>query len=129
VYVGGEIEWPTYGMILDYTEGVTVTYDPTRISYDTLLEFYLSHHDWKRSCDNHRQYMAGVWWHDEDQRLAIEQKIKALFEDSGETVASFSGPLDIARIYRAEEYHQQYFTKSTFSSLPSFLGNQPLSKY
>jgi peptide methionine sulfoxide reductase MsrA len=123
--VGGEIEWPTYSMILDYTEGVTVTFDQSRITYDDLLDFYFAHHDWKNSCSNYRQYMAGVWWHNRSQQLAVEQKIGSLENETGSKVVSFNGPLNIDRIYRAEEYHQQYYDKSTFgTSLPSLLGNQ-----
>ena len=93
---------------MDYTEGVTVSFDPSRVSFEDLLDFYFGSHDWRRSCDNHRQYMAGIWWHDEDQRVAVQLKIAGLESDTGATVASFNGPLNFSRLYRAEEYHQHY---------------------
>ena len=41
VYVGGKAPWPTYECIHDYTEGVTVVFDPDVLSIEELLEIFL----------------------------------------------------------------------------------------
>ena len=62
VYVGGQKEWPTYQAILDYTEGVTVLFDPDVIAFEDLFNVFLSKTSLTQ-CSTSRQYMSGVWWH------------------------------------------------------------------
>jgi len=109
VYVGGESEWPTYQSIGDQTEGVTVTFDKTQTSFEELLDFFYKRHNPHSACGYGRQYMSGVWWHNKDQELAVEGKVKQLEEASGQTVKTYCGP--VTPLYRAEEYHQQYYAK------------------
>jgi len=110
VYVGGKKEWPTYRSIGDHTEGVMVTYDMQCTSFDELLDYYYAEHDpFGRSWG--RQYMDGVWWHNEEQRAAIALKVAAIEAAAvpGSKVRSWAAQL--TPMYRAEEYHQQYFAK------------------
>ena len=62
MYVGGQKEWPTYQAILDYTEGVTVLFDPDVIAFEDLFNVFLSKTSLTQ-CSTSRQYMSGVWWH------------------------------------------------------------------
>ena len=108
-YVGGKSEYPTYSAIADFTEGVTVCYDSKVTSYERLLEYYFSAHNPYSPCSAKQQYNSGVWWHTDAQRLLVEEKVKALEAQSGRTVLSRREPL--TRVYRAEEYHQNFYKK------------------
>lgn len=72
VYVGGNKDWPTYRRMKDYTEGVTVTFVPQKISYEQLVQFYYESHSWRTPCSKNRQYNAGVWWHSPEQKKTVE---------------------------------------------------------
>jgi len=112
VYVGGTTENPTYNDISDYTEGVTVTFNPTVISYEKLLAFFFTEHNPFSACSSSRQYMSGVWWHNPGQQAAIEKFAVDLEAKNKRKVTTYRAPLD--KLYRAEEYHQQYYAKHSF---------------
>jgi len=112
VYVGGVKEWPNYEDIGDHTEGVTVTYDPTMVSYGKLLEFFFGQHNPWTACSSYKQYMSGVWYHNEAQKTAVEAYVADLESKNKRKVGTHRSPL--TKLYRAEEYHQQYYSKNRF---------------
>ena len=101
VYVGGTDLYPTYRAVGDYTEGVTVVYDPSATTYRACLDhFFAKHNPFKNIYVNgERQYTYGVWYHDEKQRIEIEQKVCELENASGQTLTTVVEPLneDISR--------------------------------
>jgi len=108
VYVGGKKEWPTYQSIGDHTEGVMVTFNKDKVSYHELLRFTFSHIDPLASCYG-RQYMSGVWWHNEEQKLILDQEVSDHEESKGRKSKLHREA--VTPMYRAEEYHQNYFGK------------------
>jgi peptide-methionine (S)-S-oxide reductase len=58
------------------------------------------------------QYRSAVFWHDESQRAATEQKISELNESGKwpDPIVTQVAPADT--FWRAEEYHQRYFEKN-----------------
>ena len=120
-YSGGAEENPTYKQVLTGTTGhkevVQITYDPSKVKYEELLE-----HFWKQIdptdaggqfSDRGSQYETAIFYHDEDQRIKAE-KSKADLEKSG----NFQKPivtkiLPFASFHKAEEYHQDYSKKRT----------------
>ena len=107
-YAGGEKLDPNYHDLGDQTETVQVDYDPKKISYSQLLDFFWEAHDpgsrvWSR------QYMNAVFYHNETQRQLAEQSKAALEKKSGRTVRSKILPVNT--FYMAEEYHQKYMLK------------------
>jgi len=73
-YTGGTAKDPTYYNLGDHIETVQVDYDPTRVSYQELLEVFWDSHDpaqqpWSR------QYLSMVFYNnDEQKRLALESR-------------------------------------------------------
>jgi len=125
-YIGGTTENPTYKMVCSdrtgHAEAVEVTFDPDRISYSQLLDTFWKIHDPtqlnRQGPDVGTQYRSVIFYHSpEQQQAALNSKAK--LEASGK----FSKPI-VTRIvpagdfYRAEEYHQQYFTKHGFVCSP-----------
>eukprot|EP00656_Telonema_subtile_P004803 TRINITY_DN12196_c0_g1_i7.p1 TRINITY_DN12196_c0_g1~~TRINITY_DN12196_c0_g1_i7.p1 ORF type:complete len:141 (+),score=23.19 TRINITY_DN12196_c0_g1_i7:461-883(+) len=109
VYVGGERPYPTYRSIADYTEGVTVLFDPKVTTFRECLDFFFESHSPFRSCGG-GQYASGVWWHDEEQRIEIEKKVSELeAANPGQKVGTIHTGL--TKVYRAEEYHQKFYSK------------------
>jgi len=104
-YAGGTKKNPTYHNLGDHTETIEVDYDPTLISYEQLLEvFWRSHDPTQRSWS--RQYMAAVFYHNEDQKrraLETRERVQEKFATPLSTQI-----LPATEFYAAEAYHQKY---------------------
>ena len=104
-YTGGTLTDPTYRGLGDHTESIQVEYDPQRVSYAELLKVYWAGHDpFSRGWS--RQYQNAVYYHDEEQRRAVEETVRHREENSGAKVRTQI--LAATRFYRAEDYHQKY---------------------
>jgi methionine-S-sulfoxide reductase len=119
-YAGGTRENPTYEEVSSGTTGhlesVQVTYDPDRISYETLLETFWRQIDptdpGGQFADRGSQYRTAIFYHDEEQRRLAEASKRSL-DASGK----FRGPVTTeirpyTNFYPAEEYHQDYDRKN-----------------
>jgi len=116
-YTGGAVAEPTYQQVCSgetgHAEAVRVTFDPSKISYDTLLDWFFKLHDPttlnRQGADEGTQYRSAVFWHSEAQRRAAEAKKAALdrsgkFRDPIVTQIEPAGPF-----HAAEDYHQDYY--------------------
>ena len=119
-YTGGSVNNPTYEEVSSgetgHVEAIRVTYDPERVSYETLLDHFWRHVDptdaGGQFVDRGAQYRSVIFYETEEERLAIETSKKAL-EASG----PFDKPIvtDILPrmpFYEAESYHQDYYSKN-----------------
>lgn len=119
-YAGGHTQNPNYQDVCshttDHAEVTKIEYDPSQISYETLLEKFWSIHNPttlnRQGPDIGSQYRSVIFTHSPEQKTLAEQSKTAL-ERSGK----FKNPivteiLPAPTFYRAEEYHQQYFLKN-----------------
>ena len=123
-YLGGSLENPTYEDVCTgrtgHAEVVQVEYDPSRVSFERLLDEFWESHDPttlnRQGPDIGTQYRSAIFFHDEEQEAAASASRERL-DASGK----FRRPIvtEITRatpFYRAEEYHQQYLAKRGRSS-------------
>jgi len=118
-YIGGSFTNPTYKDICSHKNGhaeaVEVTFDPSKVSYDELLDVFWEIHDPttpnRQGPDVGTQYRSAIFY------LDLEQKEKAMsFKAKLEASKRFKNPI-VAQIvpasefWEAEEYHQQYVEK------------------
>ncbi|MFD1849620.1 peptide-methionine (S)-S-oxide reductase MsrA [Oceanobacillus bengalensis] len=119
-YTGGHIENPTYEEVKTGTTGhyeaVEITYDPSKMTYDTILDLYWKQidptDDGGQFHDRGDQYRTAIFYHDEEQQVAA-QASKQKVTSSG----IFSKPivteiLPAVTFYPAEGYHQDFYKKS-----------------
>jgi peptide-methionine (S)-S-oxide reductase len=113
-YMGGS-ERPTYKQVSSGTtrhaEVVQVDFDPSRISYETLLSWFWKLHDPttlnRQGADVGPQYRSVIFYHDEAQRLAaIASKAAAQADFKDPIVTEISPALEY---YPGEDYHQDYY--------------------
>ncbi|HLD08623.1 MAG TPA: peptide-methionine (S)-S-oxide reductase MsrA [Methylophilaceae bacterium] len=119
-YIGGHTTNPTYKEICNgdtgHAEGIKMTFDPARISFDTLLEiFFISHDPTTRNRQGNdigTQYRSAVFCQDEAQRQSTQDMIARLNAEQiwqAPIVTQING----AEIfYPAEDYHQYYYDKN-----------------
>jgi methionine-S-sulfoxide reductase len=107
-YSGGTKKQPTYRRLGDHTETVEVDYDPTKISYEQLLEvFWNSHHPGSPAWS--RQYMNVIFYHhDEQKRLAEASKARVAAQTGGQVHTAI---LSATEFTLAEDYHQKYYLR------------------
>ena len=119
-YTGGTVRQPTYEMVCTgrtgHAEAIEATYDPARISYGELLEFFFTHHDPttlnRQGNDVGTQYRSAIFYHTPEQE-AFARRAKEALDTSG----VFGKPVVTAvepagEFFPAEDYHQQYLRKN-----------------
>ncbi len=118
VILGGSGENPTYE---DYAtkghiEAVQITYDPSIISYNQLLDVFWRQIDPTdpsgQFVDRGPQYRSAIFYHNQEQK-SLAEKSKEDLEKSGR----FDKPIvtEIVKattFYKAEDYHQDYYKKN-----------------
>jgi len=118
-YMGGHTEDPTYGDVCTGTTGhaetVQIVYDPSKLSYEKLLQTFWKKHDPttrnRQGPDIGEQYRSIIFYYnDEQKRMATESKEK--LDASG----NYKNPvvteiIPAPTFYPAEDYHQQYLEK------------------
>jgi len=118
-YTGGTSVNPTYKDVCagttGHAEALEITFDPVRVSYQTLVEFFFKMHDPtqinRQGPDLGTQYRSAIFIHSPEQR-AIAEKVKSALEQSGKYKKSIATQIESdGPFYRAEEYHQRYFEK------------------
>lgn len=123
-YEGGDREKPTYEDVCTgstgHAEVVEVVFDPTLVSYDTLLNVFWDNHNPtelnRQGPDIGTQYRSAVFTHSEQQREIAEASRFALIS-SGRFTRPIETVIEPATTFwRAEEYHQQYLEKRGLAS-------------
>jgi peptide-methionine (S)-S-oxide reductase len=122
-YSDGVTKNPSYEDVCTDTTGhaeaVEVDYDPQEVSYEELLKIFWNNHNPttlnRQGPDIGKQYRSAVFFHTPEQKkTAIEMKEKlnpiAREKFQSDIVTEIKPASDF---YRAEEYHQQYFAKSS----------------
>lgn len=117
-FAGGSKTNPTYREVSaggsGYAEAVEIVYDPSRVTYDRLLDVFWHHVDPLTAngqfCDRGRQYRSAIFFHDEAQRVLAEASKKRVEEELHAAVVTEIAP--VTKFYRAEEYHQDFYKKN-----------------
>lgn len=118
-YIGGSVANPTYEQVCTgrtgHAEAVAIEYDPSRLSYDKLLDVFWENHDPttlnRQGPDIGAQYRSAIFFHSPQQETAARASKDAL-QQSGKYKRPIVTELTPApQFYRAEDYHQQYFEK------------------
>ena len=119
-YTGGRTVDPTYAEVSSgvtgHAESLHVTYDPSRIGYEKLLDVFWRNIDPvardRQFCDIGEQYRSAVFYHDDEQKRLAEASKRAL-EQSGRFEEPIATQIVAATaFYPAEEYHQDYYRKN-----------------
>lgn len=118
-YAGGKTEDPTYGAVCGgetgHAEAVRVTFDPSIVSYDALLQTFWEIHDPtardRVKFDVGGQYRSAIFFYNQAQEKSARASMRAE-ELSGKHERSIATEIAPAGAWwAAEEYHQQYLEK------------------
>lgn len=119
-YSGGEVPNPSYKLVCTGTTGhaevVQVTFDPTVVTYEDLLNVFFTIHDPttlnRQGADVGTQYRSAIFYHSGEQKDIAENTIQR-FENEGvwkNPIVTQVVPLK--EFFPAEDYHQEYFANN-----------------
>ena len=120
-YAGGSMVSPTYEQVstgaTGHAESVRVTYDPTRVSYEQLLEvFFTVAHDPtqlnRQGPDHGTQYRSIVFYSDTVQRREVKAFVAELTNKKRFAKPIVTEIVPFTVFYPAEEYHQNYMARN-----------------
>lgn len=117
-YTGGTGENPTYENYgkKGHVEAVQLFYDPSKITYEKILDQFWSHIDptdaGGQFGDRGPYYRSVIFYHDEEQKQIAEKSKEALGKSGRFDKPIVTEILKFTRFYDAEEYHQDYYKKN-----------------
>ncbi|HKN29388.1 MAG TPA: peptide-methionine (S)-S-oxide reductase MsrA [Roseiarcus sp.] len=114
-YTGGDVPNATYRNHGDHAEAIEIIYDPAKIGYRTLLEFFFQIHDPttrnRQGNDVGRSYRSAIFYtNDEQKRVALDTiadvEASGLWPGKVTTEVAPAGPF-----WEAEPEHQDYLER------------------
>ncbi len=117
-YAGGRGANPNYEDYAQkgYVEAVQVFYDPQKVTYQQLLDYFWRHMDptdaGGQFVDRGPQYRGVIYYHDEEQRRLAEASKQALARSGHFQKPIVTEIVKFTNFYPAEDYHQDYAHKN-----------------
>jgi peptide-methionine (S)-S-oxide reductase len=114
-YAGGDVPNATYRNHGTHAEAVEIVFDPARLSYRELLEFFFQIHDPttpnRQGNDRGTSYRSAIYYTSEEQRLTAEETIadvnaSGIWPGKVVTEVAPAGPF-----WEAEPEHQDYLQR------------------
>jgi peptide-methionine (S)-S-oxide reductase len=135
-YSGGKIPNPTYKEVCSgltgHAEVVQVTYNPSEIEIETLLEVFFKTHNPttpnRQGADVGTQYRSSIFFHTDEQKevaLKVISKLNAARiwpEPIVTEIVAFT------KFFKAEDYHQDYFANNRTQPYCQAVINPKISK-
>lgn len=119
-YIGGQVENPTYEQVsaggTGHTESIEVTFDPSVVTYEKLLEVFWRNVDPTtpnaQFCDHGNQYRTAIFYHNDNQKKLIDESKERIENTKNfpEDIVTEISPA--SAFYVAEEYHQDFYSKN-----------------
>lgn len=121
-YASGVTPNPTYQEVCSgmtgHNEVVMVIFDPSKISYDSLLQVFWESHNptqgMQQGNDVGTQYRSGIYTYSEQQKT-LASSSKDIYQEALKKAGLneiTTEVLDAPEFYYAEDYHQQYLAKN-----------------
>lgn len=102
-----------------HAEAIKVTYDPTKVTYDKLLDVFFDAHNPTQlnrqgEHDIGRQYRSAIFFANEEQKKEAEAKIADLDAKKVFKKKIMTKLEPLTDFYPAEDYHQNYARRNLF---------------
>lgn len=119
-YAGGHVKNPTYKQVsagaTGHVESVNVIYDPEKVSYAELLDYFWRHVDptdaGGQFVDRGSQYRSVIFYANSEQKQLADASKRQLSANGPFHKPIVTDILPLGTFYRAEDYHQDYYKKN-----------------
>lgn len=136
-YSGGQVKNPTYREVCTgrtgHAEVIQLTYEPSRVSFEELLEIFWGTHDPttlnRQGADEGPQYRSVIFYHTPEQK-ELSEVYKKKLDQSGafnQPIVTEISPFTV--FYKAEDYHQNYYNLNGSAPYCSFVIKPKLEKF
>jgi peptide-methionine (S)-S-oxide reductase len=117
-YAGGTLDNPRYEDVkkgrTGHAESLQIIFDPSKISYDDILDFFFRLHDPttanRQGNDIGTQYRSAIFYHDDAQRGAAQRAIQRAQPKWPRPIVTEVVPF--TNFYEAEDFHQDYLQRN-----------------
>ncbi|THV65133.1 peptide methionine sulfoxide [Aureobasidium pullulans] len=115
-YIGGNTDNPSYRAVCTgrtgHAEALQIYYNPSKVSYQKLLEFFYRMHDPttedRQGPDVGTQYRSGIFTHNDEQDKIAREVTKKVQEQWWKQGKIATEILPAGEWWDAEDYHQKY---------------------
>jgi methionine-S-sulfoxide reductase len=115
-YAGGSAETANYKAVCNgdtgHAEVIKITYDPAKISLNTLLDVFFDAHDPtqlnRQGNDVGTQYRSAIFYASDEEKQAAEAKIRELNASKHFPRPIVTSLEPLREFFPAEDYHQDY---------------------
>jgi peptide-methionine (S)-S-oxide reductase len=119
-YTGGTVDNPTYKQVshenTGHYESVKVTYDPDKVSYADLVDYYFHHIDPTDAagqfCDKGESYRSAIFVANDAERETAEAEVESIEKSGVLDAPVVTKIVDASTFWPAEDYHQDYYKKN-----------------
>ena len=119
-YAASQVENPSYEEVCTgrtgAAEAIQITYDPSIITYDTLLEIFWHTHDPttlnRQGNDVGTQYRSAIFYQNDEQKQSALASKEALEKSGAYKKAVVTEIVPFTNFYPAEDYHKDYYDKN-----------------
>lgn len=136
-YSGGFVKNPAYREVCNGTTGhaevVRLEYDPSEVGYEELLRVFFMTHDPttlnRQGNDVGTQYRSVIYYFNEEQKEKAEKFIRELEAENYFDQSIVTEVSPYKNYYKAEEYHQEYYSNNSSQPYCSFIITPKLEKF
>jgi peptide-methionine (S)-S-oxide reductase len=124
-YTGGDVRNATYRNHGTHAEAIEITFDPVRLSYRKLLEFFFQIHDPttknRQGNDRGTSYRSAIFYFDAQQKETAENLIKEMNASNKWPGKIVTEVVPASDFWNAEEEHQNYLQKNPYGYTCHFI--------
>jgi peptide-methionine (S)-S-oxide reductase len=114
-YAGGDTPSPTYDELDGHAESVELEYDPARIDFRRVLDYFFSVHDPttkdRQGKDVGRRYRSAIFYLDDEQKRIALATITDIDQSDQFRDPIVTEVTAVERFWEAESEHQDYLQK------------------
>jgi peptide-methionine (S)-S-oxide reductase len=136
-YSGGHVDHPTYEQVSSgstgHAESIQISYDPSKVAYDDLLEVFWKTHDPttrnRQGNDVGPQYRSAIFYHDAEQKKLAEAYKAKLEAEHIWNRPIVTEIVPFTRFWPAENYHQNYYNNNPSKSYCTIVITPKIEKF
>lgn len=117
-YTGGDVKNATYRNHGSHAEGIAITFNPDKLSYRKLLEFFFQIHDPttrnRQGNDVGTSYRSAIFYLNDEQKKTAQDLINELNTSGKWPGKIVTEVLPAGDFWNAEDEHQNYLQKNPY---------------